>query len=67
MFNYNYNKKAESPFKEEYVVTEMCDVCGKSFLPQYITRVQAVGGISKTFYVIRCCPYCNAYEHAKKL
>ena len=69
MFTYDpfgMNKRTEQ-HKEEDIPTEMCDVCGHSFPTNYITRVRVVGKNTKCLYVVRCCPYCNAYKFAEKL
>ena len=57
-------KEYDDQFKD---VTEMCDVCGHSFLTKYITRVKVIGKNTKCLYVVRCCPYCDAYKFATKL
>ena len=70
MFNYEpfgINKRTEQQPKDEDVLTEMCDVCGHSFLTKYITRVRVIGKNTKCLYVVRCCPYCDAYKFAEKI
>lgn len=70
MFTYDpfsLHKRTEQKPDDGFVMTEMCDVCGRSFLPGYITRVRVIGKDTKSLYVVRCCPYCNAYEFAEKL
>lgn len=70
MFTYNpfrINIRTEQQPKDEDVLTEMCDICGHSFLTKYIKRVKVIGKNTKCLYVVRCCPYCDAYKFAETL
>jgi hypothetical protein len=61
MVNYNEIDKKLSQ-------TEMCDVCGKSYLSQYIRRISLYGKqLNKTLFTIRYCPYCDPRVLADKL
>lgn len=51
--------------KQEPVVTEMCDVCGRDW-PAPIPRFRYITK-DKVVFVIRHCPYCDPWLRLKKI